>query len=420
MKILLINPPFYRFIGLEQDYVPLSLIAVGSQLEKEGHQVIIKNMEIDKNLKYEGYNDRISNFDKYLNALLDNEHYVWNELRDLIRQYNPDKIGITVLNVKYKSSLKIIKISKEFNIPVFVGGPCAITHPNAFTSEVEVITGEFESRFYGGGRIKDLDMLPMPNFDILYDMYSPNGYAHIVSSRGCPFKCKFCASNTIWHRNVTFKSAKRIIDEMTLIKKRFNNNLFTFWDETFTLNKKRLMDFCYLYDIDVKWSCDTRADALNDEVVKAMKNAGCDFMGLGIESGRQHILDYIGKGESLIDFQKTSDILNSNNIKWKAYCIIGFPEETEEDIFETIRFIKSLNPFRIVLSFFTPYEHTELYQECLNKGIIDKNFDSVMFAHQSPYNYFCSKITKERYNEIKKIVSSEVDNYNKEAIKEWK
>jgi radical SAM superfamily enzyme YgiQ (UPF0313 family) len=417
MRILLINPPFYRFIGLEQDYVPLSLLAVGSQLSKEGHEVWIKNLEIDKTLSYSGYKDRSDNFDKY-NIGLKTENKVWDELKTIIEEIKPDRIGITVLSVKYKSALKIIEIANQYKIKVFVGGPHVMIYPDAFSS-VGVIKGEFESRVTGE-RIKDLDELPMPNYDMLLDQYSPNGASHVVSSRGCPFLCKFCASNNMWNRKVTFKSAKRIINEMKIIYDKFHSDCFTFWDETFTINKSRLLTFCSNYNIDAKWNCDTRADSLDEDILKAMKNANCKHLSLGIESGRQHILDAMGKGETLIDFVSSAELLNKYNMQWKAYCIIGFPQEEESDIFETVRFIKSLQPFRITLSFFTPYKGTEIYDYCLDKNIIDESFDPALFSHQSPHNYFCPKITKERYNEIKNIVSSDIDAYNQEAIKSWR
>lgn len=418
MNFLLINPPFYRFMGLEQDYVPLSLLAVGAQLEKDGHQVKIKNMEIDKNLSYQGYSDRSENFYKYLKKI-EEENDVWDELRNVISSIRPDKIGITVLNTKFKSSLRIIDIAKEFSVPVMVGGPYPTTHSNLFPKHVEVIKGEFESRM-DGKRIMNLDELDIPTYNNLLDNYSPNGYGHVYSSRGCPFKCTFCASKNIWNRIVSFKSPNRMVEEMSLIYKKVKNDSFTFWDETFTLNKNRLIKFCSLYNLPAYWNCDTRAESLDKEMVIAMKQANCKHISLGIESGVQRILNYIKKGETLEEFIRAANLLNDNGIKWKAYCIIGFPEEDERDIFETMRFIKSLKPFRITLSFFTPYPETELFTECLKMGLITSDYDPTLFAHQSPVNYFCPKIHKERFFEIKNIVSHDCDEYNKQSIKEWK
>lgn len=416
-KVLLINPPFYRFVTLQQDYVPLSLLAVGSKLKSEGYDVKIKNMEVGAKTHYEGYDGRQENYNKFINGISDLNHSIWNELRATISKERPDKIGVTVLNVKYKSFMSIYKIAKqEFGIPVFVGGAHPTISPEEYPSDVEVFRGEYESN---GGRLQDLDELPFPDFDMLLDKYSPNGYAHVMSSRGCPFNCRFCSSSNIWGRKVTCKSVDRIIREMKYIEDAFKSDFFTFWDETFTLNKKKLLEFCDKYNLRSSWRCDTRADVITDEMVKCMKKSGCKQMSIGLESGVNRILEYINKGEKTETFLKAADILNKNKIQWKAYCIIGFPEETEEDILTTMKFIKSLNPFRITLSFFTPYKGTELYTECLEEGLINDNYDSALFSHQSPYNYFCPKIPKDRYNEIKHIVAKEIDEYNAKALEVW-
>ena len=101
MKILLINPPFYRFVGLEQDFIPLSLLAVGSKMREEGHEVYLKNMEIG-DLGYAGYFDRFENYDLYIKSLNDETNHVWLELCSLSEEIKPDKIGRNVLNGKYE------------------------------------------------------------------------------------------------------------------------------------------------------------------------------------------------------------------------------------------------------------------------------------------------------------------------------
>lgn len=413
--MLLINPPFYRFLNLEQDYVPLSLLAVGSKMIEEGEDVLIKNLELGGN-HYAGYSERSGNYDAYIRSLNEFTNPVWIELRNVIEDVQPDKIGINVLNVKYKSALKIIEIAGEYNIPVIVGGNHPTTEPESYPENIEVFRGEYESR---GGRLKDLDNVPLPVYDMLMDIYSPNGYAHMLSSRGCPYRCSFCASKIMWNRRVTYKSVDRIILEMRYIYNRFGSDYFTFWDETFTTNKIRLTEFCSKYDIDAKWRCDTRADSITDDMIKMMKSAGCSQMSLGIESGDNDILKSICKGETTEDFIRAADMLNNNGIEWKAYMIIGFPEDTEESILKSIEFVKNLRPFRITLSFFTPYKGTELFDEVQSLGLINDNYDISLFSHQSPYNYFCPKITREKYYELRDNVSRDIDKYNEEALKIW-
>jgi len=416
VKVLLINPPFYRFMGLEQDYVPLSLLAVGSKLLEEGNTVYLRNMEVGESLVYEGYCGRVENYDKYIESLTE-DNIVWKTLEKDIEDIKPDKIGISVLNVKHKSALKIISIADKCGIPVFVGGHHPTILPESYPQNVKVFKGEFES---GGCRVEILDELPFPRYDILLDEYSPNGYAHVITARGCPYGCRFCASLNVWGRKVTFKSAPRILREMEYIENTFHCDYFTIWDETFTLNPRRLKEFCSAYSLNSKWRCDTRADTIDEEMIKMMTGSGCGQMSIGIECADNTMLKRIGKHERVEDFKKAAEILNKYNVQWKAYCMLGFPGEKEVDLINTIDFAKSLKPFRITLSFFTPYVGTDLFGECEDLGLIDKDFDFAMHAHQSPHNYFCPDIPRERYFDIRARLSGEVDEYNRTALKTWK
>lgn len=416
-KILLINPPFYRFMGLEQDYVPLSLLAVGSEMTRNNCEVFVKNMEVGQDMYYKGYTDRGKNYNEYIDALDDISHPVWKEVDKTITDINPDVVGVNVLNVKYDSALKILDIARGHGKELIVGGNHPTMEPSAYPDDVVVFMGEYES---GGGRLRALDDTAFPNYDILLDNYSPNGYAHILSSRGCPFNCRFCASKMMWDRKVTYKSINRIIDEMYYVYTRFSPSYFTFWDEVFTLDKKRLYEFCGRYDVPVKWRCDTRADSLTEGTVVMMKEAGCGQMSIGIECADDKILKYVGKNETTADFKRAAELLNKHGVQWKAYMIVGFPKDTEKSIRESLDFVKSLQPFRITLSFFTPYKGTDLYSEVRTMGLIGDTYDQAMYSHQSPHNYFCPKIQRSRYEELKTEITMEIDQYNKEALMIWK
>jgi len=150
-----------------------------------------------------------------------------------------------------------------------------------------------------------------------------------------------------------------------------------------------------------------------------MKASGCGQISLGLESGDNDTLEYVKKGETIDDFSRAAEILNKNKIEWKAYMIIGFPRDTEESILKSIEFVKGLNPFRITLSFFTPYPGTDLFDEVKSLGLINDTFDMSLFSHQSPHNYFCPQIPKERYFELRNIVTKDIDEYNKEGLKTW-
>lgn len=411
MKILLVNPPFHRFLGLEQDYVPLSLLAVGSKLREDGHIVHVKNFELGQSLHYSGYIERVNSYNRFLEAISDPENLVWKEFINVVDEIKPDKVGLTVMNVKYKSAQRLLEILRDQDIPAMVGGAHPTLNPAAYPG-VEVFTREFENF---PSRVKDLDSLPYSNFDILLDTYSPDGYGHLMSARGCPFHCRFCGTKAMWKNRVTYKSVGRILSEMRRIYDRFGTKCFTFWDETFTFNKKRIMEFCSQYSVPAQWRCDTRADAIDLELVQAMHSAGCVQMSIGVESGVDRVLKYIGKSETTKDYLKAAEILNSVGIEWKAYCIVGFPEETSEEILETLEFTRRLRPARITLSIFTPYQGTSLYDEC-----VDLIGDNSLLSHQSPYNFFSKTMDKRTFRDLIKYVSEEIDIYNTEALKHWR
>ena len=170
-KILLVNPPFYRFMGLEQDYVPLSLLAVGSEMQRGGNEVFVKNMEVGFDMEYKGYTDRGKNYDDYRNALKDQAHPVWEELVSVIKEVDPDIVGVNVLNVKYDSALKVLQIARFYGKKLIVGGNHPTTEPEAYPEDVTVFKGEYES---GGQRLLSLDYTAFPDYDILLDSYSPD------------------------------------------------------------------------------------------------------------------------------------------------------------------------------------------------------------------------------------------------------
>ena len=151
-----------------------------------------------------------------------------------------------------------------------------------------------------------------------------------------------------------------------------------------------------------------------------MKDAGCGQMSIGVECGDDEMLKYVGKNEKTSDFKKAAEILNKHGIQWKAYMIVGFPRDTEKSIRKSLDFIKSLQPFRITLSFFTPYKGTDMYAETKALGLINDNYDRAAYSHQSPHNYFCPGIKRSRYDQLKREVTMEIDQYNEKALKIWK
>jgi anaerobic magnesium-protoporphyrin IX monomethyl ester cyclase len=423
-KILLINPPFARIVGLEQDYVPLALWHISTLLKQQGFDPYIKNLNITQGLHYVNYLDRTKKYGNITNIYCNTKEQYYSELDNAIKATSPDIIGFTILTPQIKIANDLIHyIRTSYDIPIFCGGSGA-------TLNIEKIYG-CKILFQGGinnlSILNDIDEFqdtPVDNpnfsldnydgnlnFDNLLDNYNSDGYGHTFSSVGCVANCRFCASPALWHRKVYFKSIQSFIKELNDIAKRFNPNKFLIWDENFTISITRLKLFCDLYKLDTPWSCDSRIDSLNEDKIKLMKEHGCYQINIGAESGCQRILNYLNKGIDKKQIRQTIDLLNKYDLKSKIYMIMGFPEETYADMLESIEFIKSCGPSSITLSLFTPYLNTSLYRECEDRGLIDNTYDESNHSHQS------ETFLKMIHPEINiNVIIKMVDNYNKGGI----
>ena len=240
----MINPPFHRLKGFGHTYYPIGLgylCAVASKLGMESRIYNADAADINEKVNYsENYNEKIKSHEKYIQALTDSGHYVWKEISNLIRNYQPDVIGITVMSAKYASAIKVSEIAKNVNklIKVVWGGP----HPTVCAKEVIdeplvdfVVFGEGEKTFeelliqienreddfmkVAGlafkkdgfshvntprGMVHDLDELAPPDRkSLIYpERYFADSFGNMITSRGCPFLCGYCSAKNIWSRKI--------------------------------------------------------------------------------------------------------------------------------------------------------------------------------------------------------------------------
>lgn len=423
-KILLINPIFTRLVGLEQDYIPLSLWHISTLLKQQGFESYIKNLNIAKNLHYVNYLERSQKYGNLMSLYEDQKYTIYKEIDEVIEDVWPDIIGFTVLTPQIKIVNDLAKYIKDwYDFPIFCGGAGAklnfdkINNCNlVFRSGINNLDVLNEIDNYNGAEISEMPYTLENydgnlNFDNILDKYSNNAYGHVFSSVGCYANCRFCASPAIWHRKVYFKPMESFIRELELIAEKYSPGSFQIWDENFTASSHRLKAFCDLYKLDIPWSCDSRINTLDENKIKLMKEHGCIQIAIGAESGCQKVLDYLNKGIDRDKIKTTIDLLNQCELKSKIYMIMGFPEETYQNMLESIEFIKSCNPTSIVLSLFTPYLNTSLYDECKDKGLIDDSYDESNYSHQS--GNFMKKIHPEI--DITEIIKA-VDNYNKALV----
>lgn len=401
MKVLLINPPFMRLLGREANYPHLGLASLGSYLEMLGHEVRIRNLEMPLNgqLDYIGYSGLMDAHQLYLDALNNGDNPIWKEVDGAIEAIWPDVVGITARSVQVRSALRVAERVKRYHhkIRVVIGGIHATARPQDFVSPFvdDIVQGEGEesiARFLRGmneiPKSVELDLYPLPNRDLFMERYGLEGLGHIVTTRGCPFQCIFCAQSVLWGKRVQFRSPGNIIREMKMLNKRYGVRDFTFWDDSFTIKKDRIHDLCYqLKEKGWEWRCDTRLDLLDSRLIANMVLSGCHRMSVGVESGSPRVLEFMQKGETVDQMRRQAKLLGyaksiDPEFKWRIYVIVGFPTETEEEIQMTWDLAKELGPDRICLSVFTFYPGTPIYEEGLKEGWITEDHRWEEHSHQ--------------------------------------
>lgn len=238
-------------------------------------------------------------------------------------------------------------------------------------------------------RIKDLDILPMPAWDLLPDLtefYCPPVHtlkripaALIVASRGCPGKCMFC-DRSMFGNCGSFYSAEYLLEMVKHLHTTYGIREIQFRDDNFTAFRKRLVRFCELMTaekLDVVWSSTGRIDMINTDVLDVMKIAGCWQIWYGIESGSQRILDLIKKGTTLPKIENAISLTVKAGIHSCGFFMIGHPTETPAEIEESIRFATRLPLQEAHFSITTPFPGSELYTRVHEFGTFENDWDKM-------------------------------------------
>lgn len=453
-KILLISPPWSRFFGVGFNEIPVGLCYLSSTLEQKGHKTAVLNCDLITRGN-EGSVKIFAEYKQYKSEFKEFKDPIWNQIKLEIEKFKPDYVGIHTKTAAIKSVLKVAEITKAVNPNIFVvvGGIHATLVPEkmAVMPNIDfVIQGEGEetlkefiklnehnnifpipgliykkgNKILNGGLrepIKDIDSIPFPDREnlIYKKQYSSYSFGIIITSRGCPHRCTYCAAKKMWPGPVRYRNVDSIINEIKYVKEKFGTKYFNFRDDTFTLNKKRAIEICQRIieeKLRIVWRCDTRADSLDEELVRIMKLSGCVQINIGIESGSDRILKLVKKGETTKDIKQGIMLVRKYGIPISAFIMVGFPTETKEEAFNTIRFAKSLKVNTLVLSIVTPYPGTEIRDLFKNQGVNVDEIDFSDFYHQSPKMGLVN-LEGENYYIFLKNCFNEVKRYNTNPIR---
>ena len=404
--VCLIRPPFFKIHGIEKTHFSLSMGYLASYLEKGGHKVSFVDGEIiDYNL-YEGLlykgiiNAALLYADPYfierrfniVNKIMENKNdKVWDILIGKIGELKPDIIGMSCYTVDMTAvNILADRIKEDLgNIPIVLGGINPTSVPKRTLEEIKnadyIVVGEGEESFLalvnnikrGGGLdspvdgvlsrnnnyfkprpfIQDLDSIPFPKRDF-YDKSNYIFGALLLTSRGCPFSCTFCVSHLMWSRKVRYRSVQNLIDELKILKSRFNTKRIRILDDTFVLNKKRIMEFCESLkknNLTFSFNCAGRINTVDEELLKVLRESGFDSIAFGVESGSPRIINRIKKN---IDLSKVTDVIrlaNKYGFDTTSFYMTGHPGETREDIRMSEKLFRESGSKRGELSMLIPY-----------------------------------------------------------------
>lgn len=434
-KILLISPPFYRLMGSHYNGLNLGIDYIASFLNKHGHEVIIYNADFQNDTHYLDQRKLFENFTHYKTILNDLSYPIWKEVCKVIKDTVPDFIGIKMYTGTFKSAQNVAEIAKELNpeIKIIAGG----THPTldpigtmktgvydyvvrgegeytvlelmngidayqikgiTFKSEKGEIVNNADRGF-----IENLDSLPFPQRDNYYSGNSKIDVGSIITSRGCPFQCTYCASPQIWDKKTRYRGVDNVLEELEYMTKSKGVSLIRFQDDTFTLNKKRAMEILegiLSKGLNIKWVCDTRVDKLDKELLQIMKKSGCIRVKIGVESGSDEILKRVKKGISLEQIRNAVKLIKEIAIPLTAYFMIGFPGETDDDVRKTIQFAEEINADYNSLSVIAPYFGTQVYNDLEQSGFEFDKHHWEYFYHQSKEMIINTKISPQLIEEF--------------------
>lgn len=394
MKIALVNPNFEGSLESKRAYIPLGLAYIAAVIrDSRKHELKV----IDA-----------AAFDL-------NDEKVLEELKN----FGADVVAVGAVTDLLEAELNVLRIGKKLGIKTVIGGAHATILPEetAAFEEVDIVSvGESEYTLLDlldslekkkdlrkvkgivfkkkvSGKIKiiktkpretiqNLDELPFPARELfpwrLYSSYSSivrkTPSMHMMTSRGCPFKCTFCASQSLW-KNCRARSPKNIVDEIEILIKKFGVKEIYLFDDTFNLDLKRAEEICdeiINRKLKVYLRVQARVLPMNEQLLKKMKKAGCWCIYYGIESGNEDVLKDIKKNITIEQVKTTFKMTEKAGIRTFGFFMIGLPKDNRKTIQDTLDLALQINPDFVNFTILIVYPGTEIYELAIKEGSVKR------------------------------------------------
>jgi anaerobic magnesium-protoporphyrin IX monomethyl ester cyclase len=383
MRVLLVNTPSDNaFTKVGFIVPPLGIAYVGATLREAGHDVSIHDFNVEPS------SPDYSRFDL---VGISGDTFRHNKLMEIARQAKA--AGTKVMAGGPHVTFMDEETLREGPVDYIVRGEAEETavelaealEKNARPDDIAGVSFLSDGRFVRNPDRtppQDLDSLPFPARDLLkMDRYrslemAKRKITSIVSSRGCPSGCRFCASHKYGGRKWRPRSVESLLREIRLVVGTYGYGGVAFVDDNFTIDPKRVVSLCKAIvdeGLDIKWWCFSRSDNIlrNPEMVEWMGRSGCRYVFMGIESADQGVLDNFSKKTDAQMARKAVLLLKKNRIETLAAYILGSPGETREMIEKTIKFSIKLKTGGVQYTLLTPFPGTELWQDMSGRFVTD-------------------------------------------------
>ncbi|MBO9202766.1 MULTISPECIES: B12-binding domain-containing radical SAM protein [Niastella] len=428
MRILLTHGYFIEEDPKEQaimrPYVPLGILYISAYLEQHGYD-------------NEVFDSTFASFDLLCAQLLQQRPHVVGIYTNLMTKLNVLRI---ITYIKSQPALQHTKI--------VLGGPEVRNHAIKFLEHGAdfIASGEgeqtmlelvqyLEGTFTGTltdiegisfldpqnglqtnkerTKVKNLDVLPMPNrrkvnLSLYFDAWKGRHGTSTVSistMRGCPYSCKWC-SRAVYGQSYRRRSPSKVADEIAYIKANYNVDSLWFVDDVFTVSHQWLEQFTQEItsrNLAMPFECITRADRMNEEVIINLKKSGCFRVWIGAESGSQKIIDLMDRRVEVEQVQQMIQLARKHGLQAGTFIMVGYPGETKEDIYATVRHLKNADPDLFTITIAYPIKGTPLYAEVEDRFVTslpwesstDRDIDFTRTYNRKYYDYAIQMINYE-------------------------